>query len=102
MFSCKFFLNFDIVAFSVVFNNYYLTINYLGSKDLFRKLQINCTISFCFRLYLLLHACAIRFDVMRNLIKKNWVNALFRCEKILNFVVVAFSFVCDKYYPIVD
>ena len=30
----------------------------------------NCVISFCFRLYLMLHACAVRFDVMENLNKK--------------------------------
>ena len=28
--------------------------------------------------------------------------ALFRCEKILDFVIVVFSFVCDKYCLIID
>jgi hypothetical protein len=28
-----------------------------------RDLQLNCVISFFFRLYLVLHACAARFDV---------------------------------------
>jgi len=28
--------------------------------------------------------------------------ALFRSEKFLNFATVAVSFVCDKYYPIID
>jgi len=26
----------------------------------------------------------------------------FRCEKILDFDTVVFSFVCGKYYPIID
>jgi hypothetical protein len=39
----------------------------LDSKDLSRKLQLNCIISFYFRLYLILHACVARFDVMENL-----------------------------------
>jgi hypothetical protein len=30
-------------------------------------LQVNYAISFCFRLYLILHACVARFDVMENL-----------------------------------
>jgi len=34
-----------------------------------RDLQTNCAISFCFYLYLMLHACAVRFDVTRNLEK---------------------------------
>ena len=29
-------------------------------------------------------------------------SALFRCEKILDFATVALSFVCGKYYPIMD
>ena len=41
----------------------------LGLKDLSRDLQINCVISFYFYLYLMLHACAARFDVMGNLVK---------------------------------
>jgi len=28
--------------------------------------------------------------------------ALFRCEKILDFATVALSFVCGKYYSIID
>jgi len=32
-----------------------------------RDLQLNCVISFCFRLYLMFHACATRFDVTENL-----------------------------------
>jgi len=40
--------------------------DYLGSKDSSRKLQVNYVISFCFRLYLFRHTCAARFDVMEN------------------------------------
>jgi len=57
------------VVFSFLFDNYYLIINYLGSKDLSRNLHINCAISFCFYLYLIIHACAARFDVTINLEK---------------------------------
>jgi len=53
---------------------------------------------FCFRLYLMLNAYAVRFNVIENL--ESFLilrmKALFRCEKILDFVTVAFSFVCDK------
>jgi hypothetical protein len=38
--------------------------DYPGSKDLSRDLQPNCVISFFFRLYLVLHAYAVRFDVI--------------------------------------
>jgi len=41
----------------------------LGLKDLSRDLQVNCAISFYFYLYLILHACAARFDVTENLKK---------------------------------
>ena len=37
--------------------------NQLESKDTSSDLQLNCTISFYFRLYLMLHTCAERFDV---------------------------------------
>jgi len=53
------------------------------------------------------HACATRFDVTENL--KNFLvfqselsRALFSSEKISDFGIVALSFVCDKYYPIMD
>ena len=39
----------------------------LESKDSSRDLQVNCAISFYFRLYLIFHASAERFDVTRNL-----------------------------------
>jgi hypothetical protein len=35
--------------------------------DSSRDLQTNCVINFCFRLYLMLHACAAKFDVTKNL-----------------------------------
>jgi hypothetical protein len=38
--------------------------DYLGSKDLSRHLQTNYVISYLFYLYLMLHACVERFDVM--------------------------------------
>jgi len=34
--------------------------------------------------------------------KSNNTGALFRYEKILDFATVALSFVCGKYYPIID
>jgi len=43
----------------------------LGLKDSSRDFQVNCAISFYFRLYLILHAYTVRFDVMGNL-EKNW------------------------------
>ena len=42
---------------------------YLGLKDSSRDLQVNCAISFYFRLHLMLHACVTRFDVTGNLEK---------------------------------
>jgi len=38
----------------------------IGTKDSSRDLQLNCTNSFYFRLYLILYACAERFDVIEN------------------------------------
>ena len=40
--------------------------NKLDSKDLSRKLQINCVINFYFCLYLILYTYAVKFDVMEN------------------------------------
>jgi hypothetical protein len=60
-----FFLDFATVAFSFVCG--------IGSKDSSRDLQANCVISFCFRLYLMLHACGARFNVTGNL--KNFLVA---------------------------
>ena len=41
--------------------------DYLGLKDSSRDFSANCAISFFFRLHLVLHACAARFDVTGNL-----------------------------------
>jgi DNA processing protein len=38
-------------------------------QALSRDSQINCKISYSFYLYLILHACAARFDVTGNLVK---------------------------------
>ena len=65
----KKFLDFNTVVFLFLFDKYYLIIKYLGLKDLSRDLQINCIISYSFYLYLILHACAARFDVTENLVK---------------------------------
>jgi len=55
------------VALSFLFDKHYLIIEYLDLKDLSRGLQMNCANSFCFHVYLMLHACAGRFDVTGNL-----------------------------------
>ena len=55
------------VALSFLFDKRYLIIEYLDLKDLSRGLQMNCANSFCFHVYLILHACAERFDVTGNL-----------------------------------
>jgi len=68
LFRSKKFLDFDTVALSFLFNKYYPIIE-LGLKDSSRDLQTNCAISFCLHLYLMLHACAARFDVIGNLEK---------------------------------
>ena len=41
--------------------------DYLGLKDSSHDFSANCVISFFFRLHLVLHACAARFDVTKNL-----------------------------------
>jgi hypothetical protein len=43
--------------------------NQLGLKDLSRKLQKNCIISYLFYLYLILYAYVVKFDVIENLKK---------------------------------
>ena len=67
----NFFLFLTTVALSFVFGKNCLIMDYLGLKDSSRQLQTNCVISYSFYLYLMLHACAARFDVTRNL-KKFW------------------------------
>jgi len=45
----------------------------------------------------------LKFLVTLNLTVHTWsTKALFRCEKILDFATVAFSFVYDKYYSIMN
>jgi hypothetical protein len=67
LFRCEKILDFGTVVFSFVCDKYCPIMNKLGSKDLSRDLQLNCAISFYFRLYLMLHTCAKRFDVTENL-----------------------------------
>ena len=65
----RIFLVFGTVALSFLFDNYCLTVDQLGSKNSSRNLQVDCIISFYFCLCLMIHACAARFDVTRNLEK---------------------------------
>ena len=62
-----FFKKIYMVVVSFVFDKYYLIMDQQGSKDLSYKLQINYIVSYYFYLYLMLNACAVRFDVMKNL-----------------------------------
>jgi len=64
----QFFFDFNTVTLLFLFDKQYPIIEQLGLKDSSRDLQINCVISF-FYLYLMFYACAVRFDVMRNLVK---------------------------------
>ena len=75
LFRSKNFLDFDTVALSFLFDKHYPIMEQLGLKDSSHDLQVNCAISYLFYLYLLFHACAAIFDVIRNLVKF-WV---FRC-----------------------
>jgi len=56
-----------IVALLFVFGKNYPIIDYLGLKDSSHDFSANCVISFFFRLYLVLHAYAARFDTTGNL-----------------------------------
>jgi len=51
---------FGTVALSFVCDKYYPIIDYLGLKESSRDFQLNCVISFCFRLYLMFHVYATR------------------------------------------
>ena len=62
----------DTVALSFVFDKNCSIMDYLGLKDSSRQLRVNCAISYSFYLYLMLHACAARFDVTGNL-EKFWI-----------------------------
>ena len=55
------------VALSFVFDKNCSIMNYLGLKDSSCQLQANCVISYSFYLHLMLHTCAVRFDVTENL-----------------------------------
>ena len=59
----------DNVALSFVFGKNYLILDYLDLKDSSRQLRANCAISYSFYLHLMLHTCAIKFNVMENLEK---------------------------------
>ena len=69
LFRSKNFLDFDTVVLSFLFDKHYLIMEQLDLKDSSRDLHVNCAISYLFYLYLILHAYAARFDVMRNLVK---------------------------------
>ena len=57
------------MALSFLFNKHCLIMEELDLKDSSHNLQANCAISFCFHLYLMLHACVARFDMTGNLKK---------------------------------
>lgn len=59
----KSFLDLATITLSFILNNYYSIINYLNSKNSFRKLQIN-VISFCSCLHLILK---IRCGVLKKI-----------------------------------
>jgi len=69
LFRSEIFLDSDTVALSFLFDKHCLIIEQLDLKDSSHDLQTNYIISFCFHLYLMLHACAARFDVTGNLEK---------------------------------
>jgi hypothetical protein len=46
LFSSKKFYKIDIIVLSFIFDKYCPIIDYLGSKDSFHKLQLNCAISY--------------------------------------------------------
>ena len=52
-----------------LFNKHYPIMKQLGLKDLSRDLQLNCTISYLFYLYLMFHTRVIKFYVTENFVK---------------------------------
>ena len=52
-----------MIALSFLFDKNYSIMNYLSLKDSSHDFSVNCIISFFFRLHLVLHACAAKFDV---------------------------------------
>jgi len=70
LFSSEKISNFGTVAFSFLFDKYYLIMDELGSKDSSHDLQTNCAISFYFRIYLMFHVLQ---DLMwREILKSFW------------------------------
>ena len=57
------FLKFDTIAFLFVFDKHFLIIDWLGSKDSFRDLQVNCAISYFLSIFNVSFMCPkIRWD----------------------------------------
>jgi len=52
-----------------LFNKHYPIMKQLGLKDLSRDLQLNCTISYLFYLYLMFRTRVIKFYVTENFVK---------------------------------
>jgi hypothetical protein len=63
LFTSEIFLVLGAIIFSFLFDKYCPIIEELGSKDLSRDLQLNCTIIFYFYLYLILYVCVVRLDM---------------------------------------
>ena len=85
-------MDFDAVVLLFLFNKHCPIMKEIGLKDSSRDLQANCAISFCFYLYLMLYACAARFDVTENFEKflVFEVKALFRGKNFLDFATCHF------------
>jgi len=62
----KKFLDFDTVALSFVFDNYCTIMNQLGSKICLSNYRQTVQLV----IFLMIHACAARFDMMENFKKK--------------------------------
>jgi len=67
LFSFENFLVFRTVALLFLFWQTLSNHEVTRLKKSSRKLQVNCAISFYFCLYLVIYACALRFDVTENL-----------------------------------
>ena len=52
-----------------LFDKHYPIMKQLGLKDLSRDLQLNCTISYLFYLYLMFRTRVIKFYVTENFVK---------------------------------
>ena len=60
---------FCVIAFLFVFGNYYPTLIRFKIFVSQIKLQTNCIINYYVYVYLMFYACAVRFDVTRNIEK---------------------------------